>query len=88
MGKSLLEKQPFTTLIARRKRLRRRANACQGRPCHKERRRAFADDAHLRRSFTTRNYDARLRHAMRIKEGPVIKEDDTHSRVVTLRRAC
>ena len=46
------------------------------------------DDAHLRRSFTTRNYDARLWHAMRIKEGPVIKEDDTHSRVVTLRRAC
>ena len=25
---------------------------------------------------------------MRIKEGPVIKEDDTHLRVVTLRRAC
>ena len=75
---SLLEKQPFTTLIARRKGLRQCANARQGRPCHKERRHAF----------TTRNFDARLRHAMRIKEGHVVNEDDTHSRVVTLRRAC
>nr|KAJ0185628.1 hypothetical protein LSAT_V11C900478650 [Lactuca sativa] len=62
---SLQEKRPFTTLIARRKWLRRRANACQGRPCHKDRRRAFARrlettriyDAHLRHAFTTRDYD-------------------------------
>nr|KAJ0199611.1 hypothetical protein LSAT_V11C600310020 [Lactuca sativa] len=59
-------KQPFTKLIARRKRLRRRANACQGRPCHKERRRAFTTlvyDAQLRRAFTTRNvYQGRPCH--------------------------
>ena len=63
---TLLEKQPFTTLIARHKRLRRRANARQGRPCHKERRRAFTTliyDAQLRRAFTTCNaYQGRPCH--------------------------
>ena len=40
-------------------------------------------DAQLRHTFTTLIYDTQ----MRIKEGPVIKEDDTHLHVVTLRRA-
>nr|KAJ0216213.1 hypothetical protein LSAT_V11C300147420 [Lactuca sativa] len=52
---TLLEKQPFTTCNVCHKTLRRRANACQGRPCHNERRHAF-----VRRLFTTRIYDAHL----------------------------
>ena len=41
-GHPLLEKQPFTTRNACHKTLRRHTNARQERPCHNERRHAFA----------------------------------------------
>lgn len=52
---ALLEKQPFMTRNACRKMLKQRANACQYRPWHSERRQAF-----VRRLFTTCIYDMHL----------------------------